>query len=96
MKTQAEIEAQIKALENVKEKVVPASAFGDNHLDAIDAQIQVLERDMESDEIHDEYGDGIAEQNVLTAALDAREWKDGESDTEDLSTDYPLKTSFAV
>jgi len=88
MKTQKEVEQQIEALRGIQEKVRPYSAFGDSHLDAIDAQIKVLEEDMENDEI--EYEFESEAQNVLMAALDARQWIDGESDIDDLAADYPL------
>jgi len=88
MKTQKEIEIQITQLKEIQEKVRPASFFGDSHLDAIDAQIKVLEEDMDNDDIEDEFESG--ELNVLTAALDTREWIDGESEIDNLATDYPL------
>ena len=91
MKTQEETKKQIAALMGIKEKVRPYSAFGDSHLDAIDAQIKVLEEDMDSDDIESEFEiDEQAALNVVRAALNAREWMDGESDVDDLAADYPL------
>ena len=90
MRTPKEIRIQIAALKNIRPKVRPHSAFGDNHLDAIDAQIKVLDKEMDADDIQDEFeSEGL---NVLTAALDARQWLDDESEIDDLASDYPLES----
>jgi len=89
-KTQAEIDAQIKALKVVRPKVKPYSAFGDDHLRNLDAQIKVLEDDMDSDDVWDEWPDEEGDVGTRMSAEDAVSWRDGESDIEDLAEDWPL------
>ena len=55
MKTKEEIKKQIEALKAVRPKVVPSSAFGTDNLAQIDAQIVVLEENLDISEIHDRY-----------------------------------------
>lgn len=87
MKTPAQIAKEIEALKAIKPKVRKTSIFGDNHHDAIDAQIDVLANNRTEGYIYDRWeptggecdkDDGKTE-NVLMAALDARRWMSGES-----------------
>jgi hypothetical protein len=87
MKTNKEIDEQIKKLKAVRPKIVPRSAFGDDNLAKLDAQVAVLEGFMDEDEICDTY-----ENEVLQSALDAYEWKFGRSEINNLAEDWPLKT----
>ena len=83
MKTANQIQAEADTLELMKPKVRKFSGFGDNHHNAIDAQIAVLRDDLSEDQIYDSYGDNTAdefEQNVLDEALFARQWMDGEEE----------------
>ena len=90
MKTQDEIEKQITALKEVRPKVRPYSYFGDDNLAALDAQIKVLEEDLDDDEIYDEWPGEESEINIRGAADKARNWIDGGSESDDLATDWPL------
>lgn len=85
--TGTQISEEIKKLETMKPKVLRCSAFGEDHHEAIDAQIEVLETDYDEDTIYDksaEEGDEDAEdkwpENVRDAALEARRWLDGEAE----------------
>lgn len=81
--TQEQIDAEINALKTMKPNVLEESTFGDNHHDAIEAQLAVLAKRMRFDEIYDVYGDENSDEfasNVLDAAIDARNWLDGDSD----------------
>jgi hypothetical protein len=91
MKTQKEIDDEIKALKTVRPKIKPRSSFGDDNLAAVDAQIEVLEQDLDSDEIYDAYEDYEGDEYILGVALDARQWIDGESEYDSLATGWPLK-----
>jgi hypothetical protein len=72
MKSQEVINKEIEALKEIKPKVRERSLFGDNHHDAIDAQIEVLEGLVVSeDDIYDQW----SEENILDAAREAYEWK---------------------
>lgn len=88
MKSKQQIQYEIKALKAIKPNVRMTSAFGDNHHDAIDAQITVLEDGLEDGQIYDKFepfdeetdaDEGRAE-NVLDAAMQAFRWRSGESD----------------
>src|ERR1700722_18384016 len=86
--TQEEIQDQIKRLRAIQPTVLRHSAFGDNHHDAIFAQIDVLEKRMSESSIFDNFPPEDEEdedgqpgaQNVHDAAMDARRWLEGEWD----------------
>lgn len=84
MRSQDEIDTEAKKLEEMKPTVRRCSSFGDNHHDAIDAQVRVLRERMSEDDIYSEFGDeGMDDfaQNVLDEALEARWWMCGDNDT---------------
>lgn len=75
------IQEQVNKLKEIKPSVRKTSAFGDNHHDAIDAQIDVLENKLTLTKIDQHYGvDDTMEdedeqpQNVYDAAVEAYEW----------------------
>ena len=77
-----EINAEIAKLVKMKPTIRHMSMFGDNHHDAIDAQIKVLQKRWEPDEASDEYSDEHEyPENVCTAAYDAAKWLAGQWDT---------------
>jgi|SRR5579872_4170911 len=83
-----QIKSEIKALEAIKPNIIPMSIFGDNHHDAIDAQIRVLKEEMDEDTVYDTWedtNDYDVNRNVINAALDAVNWLDGNSDYEGVS-----------
>lgn len=80
MRTPKEVNEEIIKLEEMKPGVRETSAFGDNHHDAIDAQIDVLEDNLTNDEIFDREDCGDWAENVRMAATDARDWFDGDKD----------------
>jgi hypothetical protein len=73
------IEKEISRLEKMMPTVRPFSAFGDNHHAAIKAQVKVLQEDLSEDDIYDMY-DGM--DNILSSALEAREWMEGTREDE--------------
>ena len=90
LQTKSEIKKQIKWLETNKTKVRHHTVFGDDHWDAIEAQLRVLREEMSEEDIFDKFqlaknpddeGDNIVEENVQSAALEARRWMDGEEET---------------
>lgn len=89
-KTQKEIDEQVKKLKAIRPKVKPTNYFGESNLDKLDAQIKVLEKDMDSDEIWDEWPKGEADMEIRMSADEAVNWRDGESDENDLAKDWPL------
>lgn len=82
--TDKQVQTEIELLRAMKPKVRRTSSFGDNHHDAIEAQIEVLEKDMSEDSIFDrleeegEDDDAKWRQNVVDSALEARRWLDGD------------------
>ena len=90
-KTQAEIDKQVEALKAIRPKVRPHTAFGDSNLDGSDAQIKVLEEDMDDDEVWNEWPGEESDMNIRMSADEAVNWRDGESDVVDLATEWPLE-----
>lgn len=90
MKTQEEIDEQIAALKEIRPKVKPYSFFGDDNLAKLDAQIKVLEEDMDPDEVWDEWPEEEKDMEIRMAADETVAWRDGESDVDNLADDWPL------
>ncbi len=76
-RTQEQIQAEIKKLQEMKPKVRRRTAFGDDNHAAIDADIAVLKDDLDLDDIYDAYEDN---QHSVDSAMYAREWLDGNED----------------
>ena len=93
MKTKEQITKEIKALKTVRPNVHPTSMFGDDNLGSVDAQIAVLENDMDNDDIYDRYDRTSSSEYILESALAARQWIDDEEDPdcEGLACEWPLK-----
>lgn len=90
------VEAEIKALTELKPTVLQRSMFGDNHHDAIDAQIAVLQDGMGMDTVLQSYGDEEADefqQNVLDAAIEAYDWMVGDQEEAPSKSDWSLKNA---
>lgn len=88
MKTEQQINDEIAALKLIKPQVREYTAFGDSNHEAIDAQIEVLEKRMSGDDVHDSYQpdetneDDERSESVFFAALEAHDWMRGTSDDE--------------
>ena len=93
MKTQGEIKKEIEALKAVRPKVRPHSIFGDDNLAQLDAQVEVLEHDLDNADIYERYDHAGADENALEAALYARQWIEDDVDPDDggLAEQWPLK-----
>lgn len=94
MKTQEEIKKEIEALKAIRPKVKPHSIFGDDNLAMLDAQVDVLENGLDPDDICDRYDRAGASERVLEGALEADNWRDGNSEIDSLAEDMPLKEEF--
>jgi hypothetical protein len=83
--TQEQIAEEIAKLKAMKPTVIRSSVFGDNHWDAIDAQINVLENQWGDNRVYDKYpcqdedDDGYPD-NVRDAAYEAASWLNGETE----------------
>ena len=81
--TEKQIDEEIAKLKTMKPTVLRQSMFGDDHHEAIDAQIEVLTERMSEDEIYDKYPsveenefDGVAD-NISSSAHEAAMWMEG-------------------
>lgn len=77
-RTKKEIDKEVKWLNDNIQNIRKLTAFGDNNHEAIEAQIDVLTRNLSDDEIYD--NEGIWTEHTLDAALTARRWLDGDED----------------
>jgi len=89
IKTQKEINTQIAALKEVRPKIKPYSFFGDDNLAKLDAQVRVLEEDLDEDDIWEEWPED-EEFDIRTAADNTVAWRNGDSDVENLADDWPV------
>lgn len=80
-----QIKAEVAALKEIKPKVRRLTLFGDDNHKALDAQIKVLEKDLDEDAIYDRYDD---DPRLLDYAQQARAWMDGESEEDSLVEDW--------
>jgi hypothetical protein len=85
MKTEEEINAEIEALRAIKPTVRQKSLFGNNHHDAIDAQIEALSKRMSEDEVWDKHDNAVEDEpfnadNELDQALVAIRWMNDKED----------------
>lgn len=81
MRKQEEINVEIAELTRIKPRVRRRSAFGEDHHEAIDMQLDVLRGKWSEDKIYKEAGDDTDDefmQNILDAGLEARRWLDGQ------------------
>lgn len=74
MRTQEEIDAEIKKLETLRTQVPPRTYFGDSNLDAIDAQIKVLRERMDEMQVYDFGWD----ERTESSAREAAGWLEGD------------------
>lgn len=73
--SQKQIDAEIARLKEMKPNVRETSAFGNNHHDAIDAQLRVLQGEVAEDDFDEEFEE--AEDNVRDGAQRALDWMNG-------------------
>jgi hypothetical protein len=64
--------------------------FGTDNLACLDAQVRVLENDMDRDDIWDHWDRDEEDMDVRSNADAALDWMEGESEEEDLATGFPL------
>ncbi len=79
--TSEQVDIEIATLIKMKPTVRETSLFGDNHHDAIDAQVEVLQERMSTAKAEKKFGD--EDENVAFAACCAAEWLSGSTDSMD-------------
>jgi len=89
-KTSKQIKALVKKLKALRPKIRPYSMFGGDNIAQLDAMVDVLENELDNDEIFDKYDRDEFAEETLEAALEAKQWMDGDSD-EDLADGWPMK-----
>lgn len=78
MRTEIEKQEMISKLENLKKILPEFSFFGDNNWNQINAGIDVIQNDLDSDEIYDKYEyEYEFESDVVDYAQVVRDWLDG-------------------
>jgi len=88
MRTATEIQAEIERLKAVKPKLKRFNFFGDDIHAAVEAQIAVLQEDLDNDAIYARYdpceNDGDPNEDsgrhTLDSALEADAWRSGDAD----------------
>lgn len=80
VKTQAEIDAEIKKLEDMKPNVRHYTFFGDDNHEAIEAQVKALQEDADDDDTYDWQNDGDFSEHAIEAARQAILWRNGDED----------------
>ncbi len=86
MRTKKEIEKQIEEIKKAKTTTPARSAFGDDNHAAMDAQIEVLTKGMDADDVYAKWEDGDnydKNRNLIHAAESAVEWLDGDDEAMD-------------
>jgi hypothetical protein len=92
--TKEQIQEEIKKLNEIKSKVVQRTLFGDDNIAAINAEIRVLEENMDEDEIYETFSEEEGRDHERDAALCALAWLEtGETDCGETSLweGWPLK-----
>jgi len=87
MRTKEEKDQMVEAIKRQKADLPEFSMFGDANWEQADAQIRVIQEDLNEDEIRDEWDDTEDDEDdngVVSAALDAESWMLGDMDSEDL------------
>lgn len=79
MRSITDIEDQCRRLREVRQYVPSESAFGDDNLAAIDAQLDVLNKMLSPDEVDEEYENG--DEYVFNNAAQASQWLEGDDES---------------
>ncbi len=91
MKTQEQIDEQIRLLKEARPKIIPQSMFGTDNLEGLDAQVRVLEKDMDSDDIWDRWDRDEEDMDVRSSAKEALNWLEDEAMNENLVDGFPMQ-----
>ncbi|MCX6908125.1 MAG: hypothetical protein NTY01_08790 [Verrucomicrobia bacterium] len=78
MRSRADIDAEIATLRDYKSRVMPGT-FSDNRA-AIEAQIQVLNENLDNDAIFNRWPDDERDCEIRMSASDAMDWMNGDKD----------------
>lgn len=76
MQTTKQVDEEVSRLKALRSQIPPTTFFGGNNLAQLDAEIAVLERDLDEDDINSIYKD----QDINSRAYDVIQWRYGYSD----------------
>lgn len=76
-RTPREILFEVGALRRLRALVPPMNGFGESNVRSIDAQIEVLEKNLSERRVDDLFG---AREHLLSNALEAVYWRNGDND----------------
>lgn len=76
-RTPREVIAEVAALKRLRDLVPPMNGFGESNVGSIDAQVAALEENLSESRVFDRYG---SREPLLSNALEAVAWRDGNSD----------------
>ena len=82
--TKAQATKELRELKKLRGMIPPRSAFGDDNIGKIDAQIDVLENELTENQIDYKYIDF----DIHDDAIYARQWLDGEALDESMSDNW--------
>lgn len=91
--TQERIDLAIKNLKELRPKIVPRTYFGDDNLAALDAMVEVLEKNLRRSSIGNRW-DIDEDEHTYSAAMDARDWMDGLLPDEPVDENWPLRENL--
>ncbi|KKM91714.1 hypothetical protein LCGC14_1225870 [marine sediment metagenome] len=96
MKTQEQIDEQIRLLKEARDKIVPTSMFGTDNIELLDAQVRVLEKDMDEDDIYDRWDRDEEDMDVRSSAGEALKWMDDDEEcmNENLVDGFPMQEQY--
>lgn len=84
------IENEVKKLKGLVSQIRPRSVFGTDNIAQLKTQIIVLVDNLDDDDIYSRYDHSGLDEEILSAALDARQWLDGEGEADTLSEEWEL------
>ncbi len=91
MKTRDQVDGQVKLLKEARDKIVPVSIFGTDNLELLDAQVRVLEKGMDNDDVWNHWDRDEEDMDVRSSAEEAVAWLEGESENENLVDGFVMQ-----
>jgi hypothetical protein len=85
--TEAQIQKEITKLTAMKPTIRPYSMFGDDNRASIQAQIDVLSKNLDEDDISERW-DPETELDIYDSAYEAYQWLNGESEYKTLTENW--------
>ncbi len=96
MKNQEQIDEQIRLLKEARDKIVSTSVFGTDNIELLNAQVRVLEKDMDEDDIWDRWDRDEEDMDVRSSADEAVAWREDEGNAmnDNLVDGFPMQKQY--